>query len=120
MRVPQDQLHSFNGVLVNFSEDPVEVRGYADLQTTFSDESATKTIIVRYIVVKAPSSYNLLLGQPSLNFLEAIVSITHLKVKFLTNEGEGVTLRVDQAIARKCYKYSLKMHRYTYVISLVI
>jgi len=42
--------------------DQVEVRGYVELRTTFSDESATRTITIKYIVVNASSAYNLLLG----------------------------------------------------------
>jgi len=97
--VPQDQLRPFDGVLIGFAGDPVEVKGYADIRTNFSDGEAAKTIVVRYIVVKAPSSYNILLSRPSLNRLEAVVSTTHLKMKFLTNDGRVATLRVDQAIA---------------------
>jgi len=44
----------------------VEVRGYVDLRTTFRDKEAVETI---FIVVNASSSYNLLLGRPSINKL---------------------------------------------------
>jgi len=97
--MPHDQLRPFDGVLVGFAGDLVEIRGYTDLRTTFSDDKAAKSIVVRYIVVKAPSSYNVLLGRSSLNQLEVVVSTAHLKMKFLANNGHVVTLRVDQAIA---------------------
>jgi len=116
--IPLDQLRPFDGVLVGFAGDAVEVRGYTDLRTTFSDAKAAKTIVVRYIVVKAPSSYNILLGRPSLNRLEAVVSTSHLKVKFPTDEGRVATLRVDQTVARKCYENSLKVRRSMYALSL--
>ncbi|XP_027936375.1 uncharacterized protein LOC114191403 [Vigna unguiculata] len=116
--VPMDQLRPFDGVLVGFAGDSVEVRGYTDLRTTFSDGEAAKTITVRYIVVKSTSSYNVLLGRPSLNRLEAVVSTAHLKVKFPTERGQVVTLRVDQAVVRKCYENSLKVRRPMYALSL--
>jgi len=116
--IPTDQLRPFDGVLVGFAGDAVEVRGYTDLKTTFSDGEAAKTITVRYIVVRAPSSYNILLGRPSLNRLEAVVSTAHLKVKFPTEEGRIATLRVDQTVARKCYENSLKVRRSMYALSL--
>jgi len=96
----------------------VEVRVYTNLRTTFSDGEAAKTIIVRYIVVKAPSSYNILLGRPSLNRLEVVVSTSHLKVKFPTDAGRVATLKVDQTVARKCYENSLKVRRSMYALSL--
>jgi len=58
----QEQLQYFDGVLIGFSGDLVEVRGYFDLRTMFADDYAAKTIVVRYIVVMAHSSYNILLG----------------------------------------------------------
>jgi len=120
LNIPLDQLRPFDGMLVGFSGDPVAVRGYVDLRTTFvadENEDASKTITIRFIVVQSPSSYNVLLGRPSLNRLEAIISTSHLKVKFPTTEGKIVTLKVDQATARKCYKNSLKMRRSTYTIA---
>jgi len=116
--VPLDQLRPFDGVLVGFAGDTVEVRGYTDLRTTFLDGEAAKTITVRYIVVRAPSSYNILLGRSSLNRFEAVVLTSHLKVKFPTDTGRVATLRIDQTVARKCYENSLKVRRSMYVLSL--
>jgi len=113
LQIPRDQLLPFDGVLVGFSSEQVEVRGYVNLRTTFSDEHAAKTIVVKYIVVNAPSSYNMLLGRPSLNKLGAVVSTTHLKMKFPA-EGKVVTMKVDQEVARKCYEKSLRTRRDTY------
>jgi len=95
LQIPMDLLQPFDRVLVGFFGEQVEVIGYADLKTTFRDDSAAKTIMVRYIVVNAPSSYNLLLGRPSTNKLGAVVSTTHLKMKFPTDEGKVVTMTVN-------------------------
>jgi len=104
--VPLDQMCPFDDVLVWLACDHMEVRGYTDLRTTFLDGEAAKTIVVWYIVVKALSSYNILTGRPSLNRLEAVVSTAHLKMKFPADTGHIVTLRVDQAVAQKCYENS--------------
>ncbi|KAG5028923.1 hypothetical protein JHK87_012437 [Glycine soja] len=48
------------GVLVNFVGAEIEVRDCVDLETNFSDKGA-KTL---YMVVNAPSTYNILLKQP--------------------------------------------------------
>ena len=116
MQVPRDQLQPFDGVLVGFSGEQVEVRGFVDLRTTFFDDLAAKTIVIRYIVVNAPSSYNLLLGRPSLNKLGAVVSTVHMKMKFPA-EGRVVTMKVDQEVARKCYENSLRTRRRAYNLS---
>jgi len=69
------------------------VRGYVKLKTTFLDESATKMITIKYIVVNASSAYNLLLGRPSLNRLGAVASTAHMKMKFPFSEGGVITIR---------------------------
>ncbi|XP_027916049.1 uncharacterized protein LOC114175492 [Vigna unguiculata] len=116
LQIPRDQLLPFDGVLVGFSSEQVEVRGYVDLRTTFSDEHAAKTIVIKYIVVNALSSYNMLLGRPSLNKLGTVVSTTHLKMKFPA-EGKIVTMKVDQEVARKCYEKSLRTRRDAYSLA---
>jgi len=112
LQIPTDQLRPFDGVLVGFSGDQVEVKGYVDLRTTFRDKEDAKTIFIRYIVVNAPSSYNLLLGRPSINKLGAMISTVHLKMKFPTDDGKVLlTLSVNQEVARKCYEDSLRSKR---------
>ena len=50
------------GCLYGFAGDQVEVRGYIELRTTFTDGLVSRTEKVRYLVVNAPSAYNILLG----------------------------------------------------------
>jgi len=57
LRIPRDQLKPFDGTLVDFNGDQME------LWTTFSDGENTNTITIKYIVVNTPSSYNMLLGR---------------------------------------------------------
>jgi len=111
LQIPIDQLRPFDGVLVGFSGDQVEVKGYVDLRTTFRDKEDAKTIFIRYIVVNAPSSYNLLLGRPSINKLGVVILTVHLKMKFPTDDGKLITLSVNQEVARKCYEDSLRTRR---------
>ena len=51
----------------------MEVKGCVDLRTTFREKEDAKTIFICYIVVNAPSSYNMLLGRPSINKLGAVI-----------------------------------------------
>jgi len=66
LQILKEQLQRYDGVLVGFSGEHVEVKGYVELRTTFTDDIA-QTIMVKYMVVNAPSSYNILLGRLSLN-----------------------------------------------------
>jgi len=66
-------------------------------------------IQVRYLIVDAHTSYNMLLGRPSLNSLGAVVSTPHLALKFPSASGDIITVHGDQKAARECYMASLKL-----------
>jgi len=97
--------------LVGFAGDQVEVRGFIDLRTTFTDEEAARTNVIRCVVVNTPSACNLLLGRPSLNKLGAVASKNHMKMKLPSLEGKVIMIRSNQKDARKCYESILKKRR---------
>ncbi|GAV68991.1 hypothetical protein CFOL_v3_12493 [Cephalotus follicularis] len=59
-----------------------------------------------FLVVDTPSPYNAIVGRPSLNLTEAIVSTRHLLMKFPTRFGVGEA-RLDQQAARQCYRTAI-------------
>nr|KYP44235.1 hypothetical protein KK1_034300 [Cajanus cajan] len=99
MKIPNDRLIPYVGTLVGFAGDQVMARGYADLETTFGQGSQMKTVTIRYLVVNAQSSYNILIGRPTLNKLGAVVSTSHLKVKYPLPNGAVRVIKVDQEVA---------------------
>ena len=62
---------------------------------------------MRFLIVDAPSAYNLLLSRPSLNAIKAIPSAYHMMIKFPTTSEVGMVRR-DQRVARECYSASVK------------
>ena len=112
-----DQLRQYDGCLVSFAGDQVEVRGYIELRTTFADENTAMTIAIRYIVVNVSSAYNLVLGRASLNRLRAVASTAHMRMGLSFDEGGVITIKAYQKASRKCYEISLKNRRKTYAIS---
>ena len=89
----------------------MEVRGYVELRTTFTNDTTSHTINIRYLVVNTPSTYNILLGRPALNRIEAVASMRHMKMKLPSLEGAVITTKFDQKVAKKCYENSLKTKR---------
>ena len=88
----------------------MDTRGYIDLYTTFGEgRYLCKTIKIRYLLVNANTSYNILLGRSSINYLRAIVSTPHLAMKFPYASGDIIIVHVDQKVARECYVASLKV-----------
>ncbi|XP_073066041.1 uncharacterized protein [Primulina eburnea] len=63
--------------------------------------------MVKFLVVKAPSAYNVILGRPSLNLFRAIASTYHMKLKFPTSDGAGEAVG-DSRLARECHAFILQ------------
>jgi len=100
--VPYDE--PING----FSGEQVSTRGYIDLHTMFRDGSQTKIILIRFLIVDAPTSYNVLIGRSSLNTLSAVISTPHLAMKFPSPSGDILTVHCNQRLACECYMASLR------------
>jgi len=109
MRIPEEEMMPYNDHVVGFSGKRVGTKGYIELYTTFGLEGASKTLKIRYLVIDANTSYNILIGRSSLNKLGAIVSTPHLAMKFPSPSGDILTVHVDQKIARECYAESLRV-----------
>nr|KYP41436.1 hypothetical protein KK1_037196 [Cajanus cajan] len=102
--ISEKELIPYDDPLVGFSGERVSTKGYINLFTRFCfDEQESREIQVKYIVVHASTSYNILLGRPSLNMLGAIVSTPHLAMKFPSDKGKIITIHADQKAARECY-----------------
>jgi len=91
-----------------FSGEQVSTRGYVDLHSVFRDGTQTKTILICFLIVDAPTSYNVLMGHPSLNTLGVVVSTPHLAMKFPSPSGDILTVHNDQGLACECYMASLR------------
>ena len=77
------------------------------LVLTLGDPLCQAMTSARFLVVDAPSAYNMLLGRPSLNAIKAIPSAYHMMIKFPTTSRVGM-VQGDQRVARECYSASMK------------
>jgi len=111
LQLSPNLLRPYTGCLYGFPDNPVEVRGYLELRTTFTDGAASRTESIRYLVVNADSSYDILLGRPALNRFRAVSSTRHMKMKLPDLSGKVIVIKSDQEEARKCYENSLKTKR---------
>jgi len=109
VRMAETEMMPYDDHVVAFSGERVGTKGYIDLYTTFGEGKSTRTIKIRYLVIDANTSYNILLGRPSINRLMAIVSTPHLAMKFPSRTGDILTVHVDQKEARECYAESLRV-----------
>ena len=63
---------------------------------------------VNFLVVDCSSSYNSIIGRPTLNSWKAVTSICHLSVKFPTKYEIG-QVQGNQLAIRECYLAMLAM-----------
>ena len=107
MGIGREKLEPVNTHLRGFSGEKVLPLGSIQLVLTLGEPPCQATTTARFLIVEAPSAYNMLLGRPSLNAIKAIPSAYHMIIKFPTVNGVG-TIRGDQRVARECYTASMK------------
>ncbi|KAL0441205.1 UNVERIFIED_CONTAM: hypothetical protein Sradi_0059400 [Sesamum radiatum] len=70
--VDNAQLRKVNTPLTGFSGEMIEPLGEVTLPLSLGSYPKRSTKMVKFLVVKAPSAYNIILGRPSLNLFRAI------------------------------------------------
>ncbi|GKV15413.1 hypothetical protein SLEP1_g26207 [Rubroshorea leprosula] len=95
-------LQKYDGPIYGFNNQPVPVEGVLTLHVAFGSGRTYVTLSVRFLVVKMASSFNIVIGRPTLTEIRAVVSQSHLCMKFPTPMGIA-TLRGNQEVARHCY-----------------
>ncbi|KAL5545378.1 hypothetical protein UlMin_005065 [Ulmus minor] len=89
--------------LYGFTGDSVSSEGVLNLPIELGTHPCQHIQSVNFVVVDCPSSYNVIIGRPTLNAIRAMTSTYHLLVKFPTVGGIGV-LKGDQQESLDIYK----------------
>ena len=108
MRIGRDQLRLVNSPLVSFGGIKVQHVGTISLPMVVGAYPQQITKNVNFLVVDCSSSYNAIIGRPTLNSWEAVTSTYYLSVKFPTDHRVG-QVQGDQLAARECYLAMLAM-----------
>ena len=107
MGIRREKLEPMNTHLRGFSEDRILPLGLVQLVLTLGDPTCQATTTTKFLIVEAPSAYNMLLGRPSFNAIRVVPSSYHMVIKFPTKNGVGKA-RGDQRIAQECCLVSMK------------
>ena len=107
-RIEERNAQDLRGPLYGFGNNAVPIQGVIELPTTFGTYPREITAFVRYYIIDIASSYNVIIGRPTLFYLGAIISTPHMKVKFPTGEGPG-ELVSDRWASRSCYSASISL-----------
>ena len=75
MGIGREKLEPVSAHLLGFSGEKVLPLGSTQLVLTLENPPCQATTAVKFLIVDAPSTYNMLLGKPSLNALKVVPSL---------------------------------------------
>ena len=117
MKLNKKRIRPFTSPLVSFIGDRIVPRGIVTLIVIAGTYLAQVIKEIDFLIVDYPSTYDIILGRPTLNRLKVVTSTYYLKVKFPTAHEVG-KIRRDQVLARKCYQAALASGKnHTWVIN---
>ncbi|GJU96072.1 retrotransposon gag domain-containing protein [Tanacetum coccineum] len=98
--------------LIGFAGQVLWPHGIITIPFTLFDYEGkgNKTITTDFMVVRAPSPYNIILGRPGMKQLGAITSTIHSRLKFPIPSGIAI-VQGDKLIKSECHQVSRKRER---------
>ena len=102
MRINKELLRPVNVPLIGFGGMKVLPVGTISLLVVVGSYPWQINKEMNFLVVDCSSSYNAIIGRPTLNNLRVTSSTCHMSIKFLTEYGIG-EVQGDQLAAKKCY-----------------
>ncbi|KAL0449449.1 UNVERIFIED_CONTAM: hypothetical protein Slati_1501300 [Sesamum latifolium] len=100
MQLGDVSLEKVNTSLYGFAGEVVRPQGMVLLPLTMGRGTTRKTCLLKFLVVDVPSAYNVILGRPTLNTFQAVVSTYHMKIKFPTPKRNLGQSSQDQSYYR--------------------
>ncbi|GKV05156.1 hypothetical protein SLEP1_g17198 [Rubroshorea leprosula] len=107
MQLNLSSLQKYEGPIYGFNNQPIPVEGVITLPIYVGLEPRFRMASVTFLVVKIESTFNAILGGATLCELKAVISQSHLCMKFPTPQGVGV-LKGNQKMAKACYQDTFK------------
>jgi hypothetical protein len=83
----QEKLVLASGPLVGFARESVYPRGQITLLVTLGTLPLQRLVEMMFLVVKASSPHNIIIGRPGMCALGGVVSTIHAALKFPTPKG---------------------------------
>ncbi|KAL0448127.1 UNVERIFIED_CONTAM: hypothetical protein Slati_1940600 [Sesamum latifolium] len=102
MQLGDTPLKKVNTFLYGFAGEVVHPRGMIPLPLTIGTGATRRTCMLKFLMVDIPSAYNVILGRPTLNALQVVISTCYMKIKFPALGGVGEVQEVPLQ-SRKCY-----------------
>ncbi|RZR79439.1 hypothetical protein BHM03_00005150, partial [Ensete ventricosum] len=103
-----NDLVSLTSALTRFTGDSVSPLGAATILVMLGEESKSKTLMVSFMVVGLPSTYNAIIGRSNLNRLKAVISTYYRIMKFPIRAGVGEARSYPRE-SRQCYLMAMTL-----------
>ncbi|XP_074347211.1 uncharacterized protein LOC141686047 [Apium graveolens] len=101
------QLTPSNATIYAFNHMDYKIEGAIRLPVTIGEEPREATQMLNFLVVKAASTYNVILGRTMIYAFKAVPSTYHIVLKLPTRNCVGKA-KGDQKMARSCYVAALR------------
>ena len=102
LKVDPKKFCPFESSLVSFNGEKVYSKWIVTVTVTVGSYPFQTTRQLNFLVVDCSSSYNVIIGRPTLKWWTVATSTYFLKVKFTMEHGVG-EIKEDQVLARECY-----------------
>ncbi|CAI9759472.1 unnamed protein product [Fraxinus pennsylvanica] len=107
LKISLENLKAVSTPLLGFRGATVIPEGVVELPVTLGTYPVRVVILMNFLVVKTPMTYNAIYGRPLLNAAGANPSTYYQVMKFSTSRGVGC-VKGDQQFSRKCYVNSIQ------------
>lgn len=94
--------------MIGFSGATVFPEGNIKLPVRIGENSATRDLMVDFLVLKVLAAYNIIVGRPFIHDAQAVVSTYHLTMIYMSNFQRAERIKGSQESTRSCYLASLK------------
>lgn len=72
-----------------FTRQSTRVMGQVELQMVLGEDASRQARTITFMIVGAPSQYYIIMGRPAICGFGAIVSIGHMRMKYLVEDRDG-------------------------------
>ena len=110
MKLSKERIRPFISPLVSFTRDKVIPKGVVKLTIIVGTYPMQVFKEIDFLMVDFPSTYNVILGRPTLNKLKAATLTYYIKVKFPTAHSIR-EIRGDQVLIKECYQAALALRK---------
>ena len=94
--------------ILGFDGQEVNPTGVIRLPVRFGDKLKSKNLEINFLVVDMPTTYNVILGRPTLHKVKVVIVPYLFQLQFEADDGSIGEMKGDQRTARECYLVSIR------------